>query len=392
MTSQIALFNSLGVAIASDTVTTHTVGQTSKTTSNAEKIYPLGDRHLVAVVHSGAVEMNWTHAGNLITGWSRSLLQPFDSITDYPRSFLDWIDRDVELVHPDSGSAQIKWMLENHFFEVARRVNWVITREDEPVPPADALSLCAQNGLKYLQSLPLFAGATDEQDELLLDSEGVDLAGLLDHCFSTMEGYSDALPVLRASAPLVLSRSQEMPTDAQFGFIGFGENDYFARSVQVDMRGRYGGLTRATVEEPFGAHNARLNGSITTYAQAEAIQAFLRGAHYSLTEEIYTHVWDAVYQVIDPPDDERIADEILATLRAHAAEFQQERFISPMLATISGLPLSGLAELAQSLVGMQAAFSTAGSGPATVGGLIESLVISRAHGVQWVNRLPGALR
>ncbi|MEI7548271.1 MAG: hypothetical protein WCK21_09475, partial [Actinomycetota bacterium] len=217
MTSQIALFNSLGVAIASDTVTTHTVGQTSKTTSNAEKIYPLVDRHLVAVVHSGAVEMNGTHASNLITGWSRSLIQSLDRITDYPRSFLDWIDGDTELVHPDSGSAQINWILENHFFEVRRRVNWVITREDEPVPVADALSLCAQSGLEYLQSLPLFAGATDEQDELLLDSEGVDLAGLLDRCFSTMEGYSDALPVLMASAPLVLSRSQKMPIDAQFG-------------------------------------------------------------------------------------------------------------------------------------------------------------------------------
>jgi len=56
---------------------------------------------------------------------------------------------------------------------------------------------------------------------------------------------------------------------------------------------------------------------------------------------------------------------------------------------VEGSPDDLFAGLAQSLVGIQAMRAAAERGPATVGGTIETLVISKAHGVQWVSRLPG---
>jgi hypothetical protein len=55
------------------------------------------------------------------------------------------------------------------------------------------------------------------------------------------------------------------------------------------------------------------------------------------------------------------------------------------------MSLDGLAELADSLVDLQATSTFAQDGPATVGGLIEVATIDRIHGVKWVRKLPGRL-
>jgi hypothetical protein len=389
VTSQIALFNSLGVAVASDTVTTISNGQGSKTVNNAEKIWPVGPEHLVVVAHSGSIEVNWTNVRNFVTEWSRSVEPPLRQLMEYPESFLNWLNTDSKLIHADSEGDLIQGLLREHFYEVHRRMQWAIDREHEPLAEAEALQQAASAGLQYLESLPLFDGASDESDASLLESPGVDLQGLVTYLFGERAGYDTVLPVLLQSAPLVLSRAQSARNDAHLGFVGFGGDDYFAKSVRVHLRGRYGGLTRAVVEVAFGADNSTTSGSIATFAQAEAVHGFLRGAHFSLIEEAVDHVWDEVYQLVDGDDDVKIANDIAEGLREKIAQIQQERFISPMLDTIGGMSLIALAELAESLVGMQATFSAAGSGPATVGGFIETLVISRATGVRWVRRLPG---
>ena len=66
MTSQIAVFNPLGVAVASDTVTTLTTEGGVKTTNNAEKMWPLVGGHLVVVAVSGSVNSNGIHSRLLI--------------------------------------------------------------------------------------------------------------------------------------------------------------------------------------------------------------------------------------------------------------------------------------------------------------------------------------
>ncbi len=392
VTSQIAIFNSLGVAVASDTVTTHTHGLAPKTTSNAEKLWALGKDHLVVALHSGSVVMNWTNFRNFVTEWSRTLDGPLEHVDDYPASFLAWLNSDADVINPESEAAQVQFLLENHFFEVNRRFRAAVERAKEPKDEATALLETATQGFEWLSQLPIYPGASDQADAALLTHEGVNLTGLLEYLFKESAGFEEALPILLASAPLILSRVQPMPGDVEIGFVGYGSKDYFARSSRVDIRGRYGGLVRATVEDTFGADNSGWSGSLSTFAQAEAIHGFLRGAHFSLINEIANLVWDAVYRRIDETDGEdvQMANEVEAELREKIAEIQHERFVSPMLDTIGGMSLSSLAEFAESLVAMQATFAAAGSGPATVGGFIETMVISRAHGVQWVRRLPGA--
>jgi hypothetical protein len=387
MTSQIAVFNSLGVAVASDTVTTHGTGNSPKTTNNAEKIWTLGGEHLVAALHSGMVAVNSVNSRLFFNEWARTLSTPLKTLTDYPKNFVQWMENNAELISPSSELELVHGLLNDHFYEIRNRTLSQLENDTQQAIPSVVLQTFAQDGLDYLQQLPLFPGTTDEHDAKLLENLKIDLNEKINYIFNIFEGFESSIQILIDSAPLVLSRAQDMEFDSLVSFVGFGQDDYFAKSIRTYLRGHYGGITRCRIGEPFGAESGDMSGSIATFAQSEAIHGFVRGAHVSMINEVCGFVWDTIYQMITDDTDVDTADKVTEELRSKIEESQRKKFISPMLSTIGGLPLTGLAELAESLVGMQATFSAAGTGPASVGGFIESLIIDRSRGVRWVHQL-----
>lgn len=389
VTSQIALFNSLGVAIASDTVTTHTQGSSVKTTNNSEKIWLVGPDHLVAVVVSGSVVVNGSNVRNFVTEWSRTLDGPLETIAEYPESFSRWLQANTHLASNESQLYRVQSAVHDHYSFMARRLRYLLNPENGENEPTEVWASVLGEAQEYLQGLPLFDGATDQEDAALLAVEDVGFEKLVSDLLSSFDLYEQHQPAVLQQAPLVLSRVQGMPGDAELGFVGFGATDHHAKSVRVNLRGCYGDRWRLAIDKPFGSDGSGFSGSIAFFAQADAIQGFLRGSHFALVDRAVDYVWDAVYNMIEGDDDVDLADQVASGLRSELQRHQSELFVNPMLDTIGGLPLTNLASLAESLVGIQATRSAAEAGPATVGGFIETLLISRAHGLQWVNRLPG---
>jgi hypothetical protein len=221
----------------------------------------------------------------------------------------------------------------------------------------------------------------------LLEELEIDLDDKIRHFLGKFPGVDEVMDVLHKSAPLVLSRMQDTPSDSTFAFIGFGSEDYFATSVQVECRGLYGNVARAFVNEPFGASAHTRSGAIAFYAQDAAMTGFLRGAQYDVMDVAFRKVWERIGAHLEDEAELAEAREFMASLQSSVDKFQTDSFISPMLATIGTMSLLDIANLASSLVGMQAIRSAASPEPASVGGFIESLVISRAEGVRWINRL-----
>jgi hypothetical protein len=107
MTSQSALFNNHGVALASDTVLTVPAGNSYKTTQNCEKIRELGAGHLVVLVSSGNSSVNGVAVEVILSAWLRSLPGPLATVQDYVTCFHEWIR--------DSASDCLLFPKENHF-------------------------------------------------------------------------------------------------------------------------------------------------------------------------------------------------------------------------------------------------------------------------------------
>ena len=114
MTSQIAVFNPLGVAVSSDTVTTISTERGTKTTNNAQKIFPLPEPHLLVVIESGSVISNGIHMQLLINEWSRTLKNPLPTVKDYAKSFADWYSTDSDLIPKESELNEVHSQLNEH--------------------------------------------------------------------------------------------------------------------------------------------------------------------------------------------------------------------------------------------------------------------------------------
>lgn len=394
MTSQIAVFNPLGVAVASDTVTTISTDQGTKTTNNAQKIFPLAEPHLLVVIESGSVISNGVHMQLLINEWSRTLEKQLPTVKEYAHSFAEWYSTESDLIPKDSELREVHLQLNDHYYEVKHRVEADAMNANSEEDVVESFKLRAQQGFEWLEKLDLFDGATDDGDAALLNDLNVNVLEKIDFIFKDIPGLDEVREILIKSAPLVLSRSQSSSQDSDLGFIGFGEKDFFATSVRLRCRARYGKTARVTIADAFGASVFNQSGSIACFAQDNAIFGFLRGAQFDIMESAYGYLWAELTDDVDETDEAKLksADDLLSGLRKHIEKIQSERFIDPMLETIGSLSLIDVAALARSLVGMQAIRSAASPEPASVGGFIESLVIDRANGIRWIHRLPQIIK
>ena len=390
MTSQIAVFNPLGVAVASDTVTTISAERGTKTVNNAQKIFPLPEPHLLVVIESGSVISNGVHMQLLINEWSRTLKNPLPTVKDYAKSFADWYSTDSNLIPKESELREVHVQLNEHYYEVKYRVESDTANTTIQEEVSASLKFHAQAGLEWLEQLELFEGVSDTDDAELLTELGIDMNKKIDLFFQDIPGLDEVRETLIKCAPLILSRFQESSEDSELGFIGFGEKDFFAKSVSVRCRARYGKVARVKIEDSFGASASDQSGSIAFFAQSNSINGFLRGAQLDLLENLYNHIWSGLTDNVDANDEVKLNStrEFMKGVRKHVEKIQQEFFVSPMLDTIGSLSLIDVASLARSLVGMQAMRSAASPEPASVGGFIESLVIDRANGIRWIHRLP----
>jgi len=86
---------------------------------------------------------------------------------------------------------------------------------------------------------------------------------------------------------------------------------------------------------------------------------------------------------MDPDKVSAVVDAVHEELN----EFADENYRSPMDETVGSLGISNLCKFAEFLLHLQAFRSATDEGEATVGGHIESLVITPEHGVRWRNRI-----
>lgn len=391
MTSQVAVANHSGVAVASDTVTTSYVEGGTKTIGNSHKIWEIGSQHRVLVLHSGAVTQNGVILKLLVSEWASTLSAPLDKLEDYVDSYITWMNREKSIHTPESEFRRANFMLNDHFHEIkdrARRAWNAIPFEDEHLTSLEAiLTDYAQQGLDYLQSLPLNTGISNDSEFLkTLNHEIINLEEKIQVIFEDL-GLDEAnTKILRDSAPLVLSRAQYFPQSSTLAFVGFGNREFFPGNIRLHSRGFYGGRFIYEKGEHFSV-DPEEGSTISAFAQDEAIFGFIRGFRWEILNHILAQVEEKINENIENEEGANLGHEIAEEIRESNHNFYYQRFTKPLLDSIEGLDLGHLANLAESLVGMEATSAFGGDGPATVGGLIEVATIDRQRGVVWVKSL-----
>lgn len=397
MTSQVAVMNLRGVAVASDTVLSRGSDAGTKTMGNTGKIYEIGPRHKVLVLHSANAELNGIPLSLHIGEWARTLTSTRPTLQSYVDSYIEWAGREKGIHAPMSEKNVINFSLNEHFHYMKRRVTFAIGEIQIDTETAEELLLWHQNeaaereiasGLEYLASLDQYAGISDTHAAKLISTHDFDLDEKIDYIFSGLPVSDESRRILKESAPLTISRSQANDDlDAVLAFVGYGEEEAFGASIKLTLRGIYGGSLQAAAEAKFGVSSEGSNSAIVHFAQGDAIYAFIRGYNFRVLDRVKSLIEEKVEERWGDTTDEAIGHAVATEIFEDINSFAFENFVQPLLGTVEAMSMQSLGEFAESLVGLQATSTYSQDGPATVGGLIEVATIDRINGVVWKQKL-----
>jgi len=319
------------------------------------------------------------------------LLEPLPKLEDYVSSFVEWMGTEKFIHSQESELHRANSLLNDHYHEIRRRAK----EKWNSMPPElqqfssreQILTDFTRDGLAHLQDLPLNEGVlSDAEFNEVIEDEAMNINEKINYIFEDLGLNAINLQMLRDSASLVLSRAQHFPGSSTLAFVGYGRVNYFPSNMRLFLRGFYGGKFIFEKGELSSIHPEGGSG-ISAFAQDEAIFGFVRGARWEIVNYVADLVAEKVNAAVASEDGENlgkaIADEVFDAIN----DFNRRRFTDPLLNSIEGLDIGHLANLAESLVGMEATSAFGGDGPATVGGLIEVATIDRQLGVQWLKTL-----
>ena len=397
MTSQVAVMNLKGIAIASDTVVTLSSG--SKTMGNTPKIYEIGESHKVLVMHSGGTELNDSPVALYVSEWGRTIPTPLPALQDYVESFTKWVGRESSIHQKGSEVGVMTSVLQEHFKWVQGKCQSFLSntqiKEEENERAfkkriQDGLKVKIQEGLDFLNRQPTIKGFSLTMAQKALEDSNYDLDNWVDYYFGEMKLSPSNIELMKSSASLALTKWQSLDNDSTLAFVGFGAEEPYCGTIKVTCRGIYAGGLKSNVDERFGVATDDKTG-IVHFAQGDAIAAFLRGYNWKISDKVNQLYRSKMMAEFDIEGSEEAISKIIDEVDDALSDYSHEEFVSPMLSTINAMSLHSLGEFAESLVGLQATATYAKSGPATVGGLIEVATIDRTSGIRWIKALDSRL-
>lgn len=397
MTAQVAVLNLSGIAIASDTYVTTFTGGEAKSMGNSQKIYELGPQHKVVILHSGAIGINQIPHHLHLSEWFRTLSLPLPTLQAYADSYRTWSASEKRMLRPAAEARIINATLNEQYYEIARELDEAkeklvleegATDRKKKAATLQAYKQVIGNNVTYFAGLDSYTGITAKGiEKALLDNE-TDVVGKVEYIYSRFELPQEDLDALAGLAVQTLLKVQPMAADSELAFVGFGDEEPFGGVIRMSCRGLYAGSLVAITKERYKVEPEDNPSGISYFAQREAMWAFISGYSGDIMEEVKNLVWRKVEEKWGDTTDEAIGWNMAQEIEAAIEEFSQSKYVSPMLKTIEAMSTSGLADLAESLVGLQATSTYSKAGAATVGGLIEVVTIDRINGVKWKRRLP----
>jgi hypothetical protein len=397
MTAQIAVFNLNGVAVASDSTATVSSSERTRTVTGAQKLFDLGPGHHVVAMTSGEARFMRVPYAVLIPRWRDSIATPLAHVGDYAQAFLDWLPTQRDLYGPEGQERLWRWMLEDYYLTVRSRILRELrdlNLHDAPWDDASVSSVVNRivvDMLATLESRDDLHGLDPDADHAFLSAHDEVIAAAFDYVFDDTPRTITADEALLTQVPrLILTKLEPWSLDSTVAFIGYGTDDAFPGHQVLDLTGMLADRLLYSAWEPAGTHvfNTSL---VTPLAQSEAIQTFLRAYNNAFPSLAHDRLDTLGQNILDLPDldddtRERISELINDNHQGLTSDIEShswEHFISPMLATVESLPVSELARMAESLVGIQALRSHSSDRQPSVGGTIAVVTIAPDTGVTW---------
>jgi hypothetical protein len=397
MTSQIILINQLGVGIASDTLMTSGTPKGKKSTPSSNKIFEIGDCHSVVVLHSGDVFLGGIDIEFLINEWSFSLSESLSTVSEYAASFQDWL-KTFKTIPMDTSSILHEYFC-SLFEEFADVLDVDLHREllgtEELTPDLERKLLEELNSFsnETVMKMEQIQGLTKVQCRKIIDDSAEDVAEHIFHHIASYFNNSEKNSWVASKklkneiynfAAEALSRKRAFGRIANLNFVGFGKDDVIASQVRYSIFSWYADRPIGEIIEEFPVRDdMSINGHWYAPAQADAIESFVTGMSTTTENHVRSFVMKASDELLDEVSQIQLADDF----RSELLNYRRKEFVYPFLESVSTLSVRGLLRFAEALLQIECLRAAAGYGLGTVGGEIDSLIITKKDGIKWCYRM-----
>ncbi len=373
----------------------------TRTYATSEKIFPVGSQHKVAILHSGATEFMGHPYEILISIWKQSLTKPLVSLNDYVDSFLHWLVNRQNLFSEEDQQECVFEIQHDYFLELHGQITELLEKEDirldqwKEVETLEKVNALLDRDIAWITERSDLEGLTKKWAESRYSSLREKINEAIELVFDDVPRNADSDKKYLIIAKLILFKSVSTEQAARLVFLGFGESEIYPVHTTVNFQGfladkiRY---TRQTDKIGIDDDGAMLH----SHGQAEAIHTFLRGYDNSLLDVSrinLSQTFNKFREYLDLGDDgteQGIFDDLQAMqtdaeedLNKAFEDKSNEKFVDPFTSTLSGLPMTSLGNMAESLVQLQVLRQSSTAIQGTVGGPIDLAVITIENGFQW---------
>jgi len=389
MTSEIAILNYSGVALAADSALT--IGG-RRVWNHANKLYSLGPHHDIGVMIFGNAEYCGIPWEVIIKKYRASHSdREFKTVDECSASFFKYIQTD-EFADGRNESYAFGSLLLDRLSRIKKHLKYdkKIEFRERLVAIMSQIEAQSENDLVWICNQNEFSDYMSEiAQEIAKDVFGEKITKKLN-------------AKIVEFAYFLICRNIESELSTGIVFAGFGTEELFPNLVEYCVDGRMNLVTRYWKAD---SHN--MNGpnaeppAIVPFAQGDMIGLFMEGMHRSYSEWLRRTLRSVLNSQIDSvveayvPEAEQIVEKTIRRKENATAvseflkEFRDFRFqqsVNPILTIVEALPKEEMAAMAGALVEITSLKRRVDSNVESVGGPTDVAVISKGDGFVWIRR------
>lgn len=397
MTSEVAVLNKSGVAIAADSAVTTGIRGREKVHTTANKIFTLSKYEPVGVIINGHVEHFGCPWEVLIKDFRRRLGSGgFDTLREYADAFIEHF-KTAKFLNEKGQTASV---VINAFSTVGELENRI--RQNE-------FKWRAADITKTLEDMLDTANKHDPIPHLqnILERQFMaEYGSVIDQVVTDEDWTESPLPrscrtLFRRVVFTALTHQMSSQYSTGLIFTGYGHQELFPKLFEITADG---GFLNSVRYYDVGSHDVEEDGpDIIPFAQDDIVNSFLNGIddRFGLFHTaVFSHTIELVVEEALKDHSQLTGDErkvamrlieakireSIQTIREETDGFAQDEFREPVMDVLRTAPKEMLAELAESLVSITSLRQRVSGELETVSGPVDVALISKGEGFIWIKR------
>ena len=403
MTAQVAVMNTLGIALATDSAVS--IGpDANKIYVSADKLFQLAEKAPIAIMINGNADFLGVPWETVVKVYRAQLGQRFDSLSEYADDFLGFVQANTSMFPDTLRDEYVGRLIENLLEDVLDEIEDQLEEENNQSRRASS-----ENASSIIHKV-VKERTNEEREHRRV--KGFGPAAVRD--FRTRYGKQittakkdifEEYPLLPKTSRSLDTMISEAITRTNFGsmkaeivFAGFGEGEYMPSLLAYEVEGMVHKKLRYRLNKKTHI-SPECTAAIMPFAQRDVMDAFLDGINPEFKSYMEEGVKDFLIGVTEIYDDipnlkltdraeKKLASAMLKKLEDlfEAWNEAEENSWLPIVRIMEYFPKDELVATSEMLVNLTKFRLRISSDQEIVGGPIDVAVITKGDGFVWVKR------